>query len=57
MSTFRSPAVVSSTTVRVSSAASVTDFSLFRKSWSLMVATSVCEPEANGLLTLGCLRA
>ena len=43
LSTFRSPAVVSRTIVRVSSAASVTDFSLALKSWSPIVATVVFE--------------
>ncbi len=56
-STLRSPAVVSRTTLSVSSTASVTDFSLALKSWAPIVATEVFEPAAKGLLTCGCLRA
>ena len=56
-STFCSPAVVSRTILRVSSAGSVTDFSLALKSWSPIVATEVFEPSPKGLLVCGCLRA
>ena len=51
------PSAVSSTIDRVSSAGMVTDFSLLAKSWSLIVATLVFEPSANGLFVCGCFLA
>src|ERR1700753_2621003 len=54
-STFRSPRVVSRTMVRVSSAGTVIDFSLFRKSCSPMVGNAVLEAAPQGVLTRECL--